>query len=67
MACQSGHRLWLPGGRNGGVCLSLPPLGSWNVSVPSLCVVEAALLAAQGLALRGGELFTQRTQLILPD
>ena len=44
-AWHSGHRLWLPGGRNGGVSLSLPLLGSWNVSVPSLGVVEVALLA----------------------
>lgn len=54
MVWHSGHRLWLPGGRNWGVSLSLPPLGSWNVSVPSLCVVEVALLAAGGLALGVG-------------
>lgn len=37
MAWHSGHKPWLPGGRNGGVSLSLPPWGSWNVMSPSLC------------------------------
>lgn len=63
MAWPSGHRLWLPGGRDGGVSLSLPPLGSWNVSVPSLGVVEVALLAPRAGSEERGTVYPEDSAL----